>query len=156
LLGVYLAGQPVIWRQRLLLGLLSVPLFCLLTYLIYWYMLDDPHNYDWVSSPPLFINIRHFGAVLTLSFPIGLWLLTLNGKHSKTIAFLCLTILWALLFWTGGRGPVLAACLISAIFLFLNPRVLRPLLFTTFTGLILSQWFTVNNGSMSLFRLFNM
>lgn len=156
LLGVYLAGQPAIWRQRLLLSLLSIPLLCLLTYLAYWHMLDDPHNYDWVNSPPLFINIRHFGAVLTLSFPIGLWLLTLDGKHSKAIGVISLTILWALLFWTGGRGPVLAVGLISAFFLILNPRALRLLLSAFVAGLIVSQWFTVNHESMSLFRLFNL
>lgn len=156
LLGVYLAGQSAIWRQRLFLSLLSIPLLCLLTYLAYWYMLDDPQNYDWVSSPPLFINIRHFGAVLTLSFPIGLWLLTLDGKQSKVAGFISLTILSALLFWTGGRGPVLAVSLISALFLILNPKALWPLLSALVTGLILSQWFTVNHDSMSLFRLFNL
>ena len=119
-------------------------------------MLDDPQNYDWVSSPPLFINIRHFGAVLTLSFPIGLWLLTLNGKSNKTIAITCLSLLSALLFWTGGRGPVLAVALISIIFLAHNRSAIPSLLLAVISGLILSQWFTVNNESMSLFRLFNL
>jgi len=155
LLGIYLANKPFSWTLRLTLSLLVTPLLCLAVYLLNWNLLDEPQNYDWVHSPPLFINIRHFGAVLTLIFPIGLWFLIKQKPSIRFIGIAYLSIIWALLFWTGGRGPILAITLTTIAAIAICGGIAVPILLAALIGLFASQWFAVDDPSMSLFRLFN-
>lgn len=135
-------------------------LLCILSLIVFWNISPNPIKHNWASTLPFFINIRHLGYLAVVAVPIGYWLLDKYSVHNKnsyknTGYIICYLISsWALVFWLGGRGTFLAVTIITVIYTFITLKknikwtILSPLI-----GLLLSQFFIVDNPSLNLFRL---
>jgi len=103
----------------------------------------------WLSRPPLNSNIRHTGYQLEAAIGFFLAFLIKRDKDAS-INFMIITLLITFLFWTGGRGGVIAVY-ISFIFIIfalvankINSRYfLFTILFSTVIGIVLSQLLAV-------------
>lgn len=106
---------------------------------------------------PGFVHIRimGFSLALALAGALGLW----DGASFRERAALavCLAVLWTALFWSGGRGALLAVTAGAGISIFALPRVrgaLLPLVATALAGLALAQMpFMAAEGIGMLTRL---
>ena len=67
---------------------------------------------DWENNPPAFDQIRRFGyyAAAIAGLSIGLFAL----KRSMQLAFVCATLAFGMMFWSGARGAI-AAIAIGAV-----------------------------------------
>lgn len=60
---------------------------------------------------PGFIHIRIMGFPVALALAAGLGLWPGAGARERAALFVCLAVLWTALFWSGGRGALLAVVL---------------------------------------------
>lgn len=153
-LYIYLLIQKMPeYKDAIIYSLITSLLFSLIFYLAVWLLLEDPYNYDWVVSPPFFNNIRHFGYFIATVLPLGYFLLEKETDNSKTIyiALIYLSIAWALLFWTGGRGAFLGVLLATTYYFILSQKNIKWVIFSIVSGAFLSQFFIVKSESLNLF-----
>lgn len=140
--------------------------FCLVCtgIMTYWFLLQDPQQYNWVGMMPHFTNIRHFGyyttaALLFSSFGISLYATDpLRSGKWCYLLFIMQIIAFGFLFWSGSRGSMLgvAAGLFWMGFCLKEWHArLRFGLFTTcffLAGLYGSSFFYVDHGSLGLWH----
>lgn len=133
-------------------------IICILAFAIVWNVSPNPIKHDWASHIPFFVNIRHFGYIPTIALPLGYWLLEKNtiNNHAKTWTFIYLTICWALVFWLGGRGTFLAVTFATILYCYISRQQIKWVLPSIFIGLMTSQLFIVDTGSLNLFRIFDL
>lgn len=81
-----------------------------LVLLSFWNGLDNPYSYSWVSSPPLFRNIRHLGYFLCVGTVIAAWAVFAYSGVRCWLAWGVYLLVVSMLLWSGGRGAFLAAC----------------------------------------------
>jgi O-antigen ligase len=133
---------------------------------VYWNLLPDPENYDWVTMMPHFTNIRHFGHYAAA----GVILMSIGTVRiqEKVVRFqppllffaLLLSVAFGFLFWSGGRGSVLAVAIgLLWIVSFGVQKGQRgqftlTTIFSASIGWLLSSFFAVQNMSMGLFNSF--
>ncbi len=141
-------------RELLFISLLSAAAVTLLGFSIQWLASDSPETYPWVNHAPFFTNIRHAGAVINMLLPAGLYLFY-RKKTLNIAGFTSVSLLWALLFWMGGRAPVLSSTLVTLTAIILFPHDRLKLITAVVTGLLLAQYFMTDSPSMQLFRLFH-
>jgi hypothetical protein len=154
-LSIYLLiQQSPEYKAFILYSLILSLLFTLVIYLGLWFTLDSPYNYKWVGSSPFFNNIRHYGYFIATALPLGYWLLESNigGKNKKYTAIIYLSLAWALLFWTGGRGALLGVFFATACYFIISQKNIRWVVLSILLGGILSQFFIVKSGSLNLFH----
>jgi O-antigen ligase len=81
---------------------------------VYWNLLPDPENYDWVTMMPHFTNIRNFGdyaaaGVILMSVgTVRIQEKVVRFQPSLLFFALLLSVAFGFLFWSGGRGSILA------------------------------------------------
>lgn len=150
-----LSKQPDL-INLLLRAIVAAVLLCLAAFILYWNLLANPVKHDWVSDIPFFVNIRHFGQLIAVAVPLGYFLLHQYSKDKKNthwvIGYLILS--WALVFWLGGRGTLLAVSITTILHAFINTQHWKWLILAPIVGLILSLFFIVDNPSLNLFRHF--
>ena len=154
-LFIYLLIQKMPkYKTTIIHSLIISLLFVLVIYLGAWFALDDPYNYEWVGSAPFFNNIRHFGYFIATVLPLGYWLLERKVDNKKTtyISLTYLSLAWALLFWTGGRGALLGVIFATACYFIISPKNIKWVITSIILGGILSQFFLVKSGSLNLFH----
>jgi hypothetical protein len=137
-------------------SIVAAVLLCLLAFVVYWNLLSSPVKHNWGSDIPFFVNIRHFGQLITVAVPLAYYLLHKYTSDKKNthgiIGYLILS--WALVFWLGGRGTFLAVVITSILYIPIACKSARKwILITPFIGVILSQFFIVEHPSLNLFRL---
>jgi hypothetical protein len=131
-------------------------LLCLFAFVVYWNLLSNPIKHNWVSDIPFFVNIRHFGQLITVAVPLGYFLLHQYTSDKKNTHWIIgyLILSWALVFWLGGRGTFLAVVITSILYIPIACKSARKwILITPFIGVILSQFFIVEHPSLNLLRL---
>ena len=135
---------------------------------VYWNFIPYPEHYDWVTMMPHFTNIRNFGhyaAAGTILSSIGsVWMTHEWQKSRRKLIQLTLfstqTIAFCFLFWSGGRGSVIAVGLGILWFLFWGVARNKRWIFALMTtlsgcaGFILASFFTVQNLSLGLLNMF--
>ncbi|MCW7754188.1 O-antigen ligase family protein [Desulfobotulus sp. H1] len=134
--------------------------------IIYWNIIPDPRNYDWVLMMPHFTNIRHFGYFVTaivLLSSVGALHIAWGEKSYLPIriSFSLVQILgFSFLFWSGSRGGILAATAgLFWIIMFVQGKIhkWRFFLWTLFfmsLGLLFSSFFAVTNTSLGIMSAF--
>ncbi|WP_353387407.1 O-antigen ligase family protein [Halopseudomonas sabulinigri] len=75
---------------------------------VFWISLDNPVSYSWFSAPPLFQHIRHQGYLLC-GLAVGSVFMFLQRGRLAPICLAVVFLVFALLFWNGGRGAILGA-----------------------------------------------
>lgn len=122
--------------------------------IFYWNILPDPHQYDWMTMTPNFINIRHFSHYCTalLIFSTA-FLLNGSEKHiSKVGSFLLLSLCWSFLFWSGGRAGIGSAAvgLFFVYLIFDKKKYSIPIIIilSCMVGYLLSDAFAVENRAL--------
>lgn len=166
-LYIIIRQQPQL-INLILKAIIGAIFLSLLAFIVYWNVSDDPIKHDWVSDIPLYMNIRHFGYLATISVPIGYWFLqqqaeqhllgSNKNKHSNKNVYIILVYLilsWALIFWLGGLGAFLAVLITSIFYGSIERSHIKWILFTAISGLGLSLLFIVDNPSLNLFRHFD-
>lgn len=129
-------------------------LFCIIIFLGYWQLLSNPQQHQWINNIPLFLNIRHFGFLVTAALPLGYWLLEeYPNSNKKLFIYTYLSIAWGLTFWLGGRAAFISLMIVTVIYCFLSRHQTKVIISTALIGLSLSQIFTVDSASLNLFRL---
>ena len=113
-------------------------------------------EYPWTTGIPFFSNIRHWGYLQVIALPLSYYMIL--SKNTKIYGLAAFTLIWASIFWAGGRGTFLTACIIS---LLVFPWILKPKLKIYLTSLILiglalilSIITDVNHPSLSIKHLF--
>lgn len=134
--------------------------------IVYWNLLPDPENYDWVTMMPHFTNIRNFGdyaAAGVILMSLGtVWIQekAVRFKPFLLLFILLLSMAFGLLFWGGGRGSILAVAtglLWLVSFGAQKGKRGQFALLTTLSasiGWLLSSFFAVQNMSLGLFNSF--
>lgn len=108
-------------------------------FVLLWALLPSPEALNWTVEMPGFSNIRHFGfyLVAAVAFVSAPLLLREKGYKPALWAFIVLTIVWAFLLWTGGRGALIS--LAASIFLLavfgLVPGIVRLLFVNGLAGI---------------------
>jgi len=129
--------------------------------ILQWHVMRNPFNHDWVSCVPFFSNIRHLGyhavgALIYSAYP----LLSLKFSPKRIIiVFFSLSFCWAFLFWSGGRGALLAAiCGFAAIIYLMDKqhrsKLLGVVFITALVGLWASSYYDVSTRSLGFFNAF--
>ncbi len=130
--------------------------------IIYWNFVLDPEHYNWVAMMPHFTNIRNFGhyaAAVTILSAIGPAWMTHQRRESPfkampPILFVIQTMAFGFLFWSGGRGSIIAVATGLLWLFFFAAKTKKKWLFTLLTtlsggtGFILASFFSVENRSM--------
>lgn len=79
----------------------------------------DP-DYSWVNGIPGFANVRHFGFYAMSALAASLVPLLkrdFDGRSRTGLTqIFAVTMCWTMLFWAGGRSPILSVLVIAAIF----------------------------------------
>lgn len=154
-LYIYLLIQKIPeYKTTIIYSLIISLLFSLIIYIGAWFALEDPLNYDWVGSAPFFNNIRHFGYFIATALPLGFWLLEKRSGSQKSIlpSLTYLSLTWALLFWTGGRGALLGVVFATLCYFIISPRNIKWVILSIIIGGVLSQFFNVNTAGLNLFH----
>ena len=138
------------YKNTIIISLMLTLIASLLFHLFLWNLLADPYTYNWVSDAPFFNNIRHYGYFIATILPLGYWLLETNSLNKKVISFIYLTLSWGLIFWLGGRGALLAVCLITICFCYFSRKSISWVIISIICGCFLSQLFIVESGSLNL------
>lgn len=140
----------------ILKAIVAAVILCLFAFLVYWNLLANPVKHDWVSDIPFFVNIRHFGQLIAVAVPLGYFLLEKYSDEGKKAYWIIgyLILSWALVFWLGGRGTLLAVTITTIFHAFINKQHWKWLILAPIAGLILSLFFIVDNPSLNLFRHF--
>lgn len=160
-LTAYLRARPDRKEKILLLVF-----FGFLTYglLLLVYLLPLPAGNPNDLSPPFpgFSNIRHFGYYAVVGMVTGMALhqsKKFGWKQQETYWFLAATaFLWSLIFWTGGRGPIVALGGAIILLLILR-RVERPRDLLMFLGIamlagaVISLGYNLPNKHFGLLRI---
>ena len=141
--------------KYLIYGVLGAFLYSLFYILILRLAVGDI-EYNWVNNIPFFKNIRHWGYLQIIALPLSYYLI-LNKKNNYS-GFILFTLIWASIFWAGGRGSFITAILISVI---IFPWLLTPK-YSTYSktlicigiALILALLAEVNHPSLSIQHLF--
>lgn len=145
------------YKSVILYSVMISLLFTLVIYLGLWITLEEPYSYDWVSASPFFNNIRHYGYFIATALPLGYWLLEKSDNNNSTSRKLTplvyLSLAWALLFWSGGRGALLGVMIATACFFIIAPSNIKWVLTSILLGGGLSQFFIVESSSLNLFHI---
>ena len=152
ILAIYLSTLGSFWQQTMPLALIIIPFVCLFYFTLAWLVVDNPRTYNWISELPLFINIRHFGAAINLVLPLGFWFVFKENIKLKIFGYIYLSVCWAMLFWAGGRAPVLTSSLVLIFIILIRPSRVFILCAPFITGILISQLFAVDVPGMSIFR----
>lgn len=136
-------------------GLMITLIFYALVYLTLWVILPSPYLFNWVTGAPFVNNIRHMGYIITTLLPLCFIFAHNNKKYDNLIFYIYSSVSWTLIFWLGGRGAFLAVTLTTLVYLIIFPKHTLKTLFTILIGILLSQLFIVQSGSLNLFRLFD-
>ncbi len=141
--------------KYLIYGVLGAFLYSLFYILILRLAVGDI-EYNWTIDIPFFKNIRHWGYLQIIALPLSYYLI-LNKKNSYS-GFIIFTLIWASIFWSGGRGSFITATIISII---IFPWLLTPkhstylkTLMCIGIALILALIAEVNHAGLSIQRLF--
>ena len=141
--------------KYLIYGVLGAFLYSLFYILILRLAVGDI-EYNWTTDIPFFKNIRHWGYLQIIALPLSYYLI-LNKKNSYS-GFIIFTLIWASIFWSGGRGSFITATIISVI---VFPWLLTPkhstylkTLMCIGIALILALIAEVNHPGLSIQRLF--
>ncbi|WP_417317420.1 O-antigen ligase family protein [Emcibacter sp.] len=139
--------------------LLFLPFFFVATFLIS----ANSEAFNWSTDLPAFSNVRH------LSFTMAIVIMLLafarpcmeikDGRYLYIFPVL-LSACWTILFWSGGRGSILATfstlAICTAIFTWRSKKSwIRLNLFAIFTGAFLSILLPAPNDSYGIFRLYD-
>lgn len=142
----YIHYHPAL-AHRALVAIVGSFLFYMAWFCMLWFVLDDPYSYPWGASMPGIIYLRHFGHYASLCFVIslGLFLSRHNGKFYGLNAAVLL-VSATMIFWAGGRAPLLIlSLLLPLLYLscpaFRKPSTLWTVLLVTLAGAWLSSWF---------------
>lgn len=121
---------------------------------------SDPQHFPWLGAMVGFTNIRHFGHYAAIALVAAYLPLLQAGKGERPAlaTWLILTILWGVVFWSGGRGPLLALFGSLAILTLLGLVPLARRLWgvtavTATAGALLSIPLTPPNGSFGFLHL---
>ncbi|PCJ77000.1 MAG: hypothetical protein COA53_01980 [Rhodobacteraceae bacterium] len=129
-----------------------------------WLYVTEGQNseFDWNNRTPGFPSVRMYGYSVEAGLAAALGLFYLSDNKSKLIrtSLIVGTIsLWMLLFWSGGRGALLAllaTCIVVAI---ITPKFVTKmwkfLIATIAVGAGLSLLLPVPSGAYGLLRRFN-
>lgn len=134
---------------------------------VYWNLLPDPKNYDWVRMMPHFANIRnwgHYAAAMTIMSSIGAVSLTnqwdeVRLRGLQLILIGIQTMAFGFLFWSGGRGSVIAVLSGFLWLLFFGVKKNKKWLFVLLTsfsasiGFVFSSFFVVQSMSLGLLNM---
>ncbi|MCD6184683.1 MAG: O-antigen ligase family protein [Deltaproteobacteria bacterium] len=134
--------------------LIAIPLSTLYVEIIFvlFYLLS-PENISsvWLGYPPLNSNIRHTGMQIMagLSVLLAAAIPFASAKKKSLLLVLTTSLLWAFLFWTGGRGAILST-FICSIFILIISFKYYPDFISTFkiisvsmiTGFFLGEFFS--------------
>jgi hypothetical protein len=104
-----------------------------------WYGLEDPFNYPWFNSPPLFLHIRHLGFFLAATSVVLAWAVLRYPGSSRMLFLVALFISLSLLFWTGSRGSSISM-LAAVAFVALKFRGWKLLLLPA--AVVSALWFS--------------
>ena len=120
-----------------------------------WLSLDSPqitNRYFWFRLPPLNINIRITGFLITAAISaLGPCFFQKPHRNAQWIALCFISlILWGFLFWCGGRAAILSVFVAYGflfIILVIKKIPVKTFVITTFLfvfgGIVLSEWFHV-------------
>lgn len=162
LLGVavwaYLTAYPD-WRAKLLrcivLGFLLYGV--VITYVLL--QVSDPGSYPWTAGILGFGNVRHFGHFATIALVAAYAPLVAGGRERRDmmVSFCVLTVIYAFLVWSGGRGPFLGLACAFLILLIArripDPRCLMLASGVAFVlGALISIPFTPPDSSFGALR----
>lgn len=141
--------------KYLILGLICAFLYSLF-YLLLLKIAVGNIEYEWSVDIPFFKNIRHWGYLQIIALPLSFYLI-LKRTHNY-IGFIVFTLVWASIFWSGGRGSFITAFIVC---FFVFPWLLKPRLNTYLAclmcsgiGLVLALAAEANHPSLSIHRLF--
>lgn len=135
-------------------AIISSLLFCLLIFLGYWHLLANPQQHQWVNNIPIFLNIRHFGFIVSAALPLGYWLLEQSpSNYRKVYTLAYLSVAWGLTFWLGGRSTFIGLIIVTIIYCILSRHQTKIIISSMLIGLGLSQIFIVDLPNLNLFRL---
>lgn len=106
----------------------------------------------WLNKPPFNSNIRHTGYQVAAA--ISIFIVFCIQKNERTLLNLIkgitLTILWAFLFWLGGRGAIASTAItviLISIVLYYRSYPLRHftiiISITAISGLFIAEWLAV-------------
>lgn len=154
----FLSSYPHSCRPLLLSIAASITVLALI-YIVLWNILDlDPasERYLWYIEPPLNMHIRIVDFLATPAAVLVVPFFLKRKEEEDTswnqmLPLLCMgSIVWGFLFWCGGRGGILSACvgslMLLSIFKVKGSRILRPavnLVFMAGIGILLARLFAV-------------
>jgi len=142
----YIHHRPAL-AHRALLAIAGGFLFYMAWFCLLWFVLDDPYSYPWGASMPGIIYLRHFGHYASLCYVISLGLfLSKNNDKTSLLSVVVLLLSATMIFWAGGRAPLLILSLLLPLLYLSCPAFRRPsMLFTvlgvSLAGAWLSSWF---------------
>jgi len=159
-LWAFLRAHPG-WRAHLPRAMLLGFLVYAVGITFFLRQVQDPHDFPWLQAMLGFRNIRHFSAYAAMALLAALQpLLAQKRPEPRELAGIAavMTVPWAFLFWSGGRGAFLAVAvtLVGLTVLRLLPRpklCWTVILASAVAGLLVSIPFTPPNGSFGVFRL---
>src|SRR5690606_1950719 len=123
--------------------------------------MPDPVRHNWMADVPYLGHIRRFGiyALACVAFSARALLDPDSSTRSRRWAWAGLTLGWAVLIWSGGRGAVGAGLRVGGCLWALagGRRTSFALAFvaTVVAGTLVSLCFPVENGGGGLWRLLN-
>ena len=147
------------WRTRLIQCIVNGFLLyaVVLTYILF--QVPDPETYPWTAGILGFANVRHFGHFTTIALIAAYapFLRVERGKNGLAVPFCILTVIYAYLVWSGGRGPFLGILCTFLVLLSLGqlPNWRRLMLVSSLAfvlGTTISIPFTPPDTSFGAFR----
>lgn len=129
-----------------------------------WLYVTEGQNpeFDWNNRTPGYPSIRMYGYSVEAGLAAALGLFYLSDSKNKPRQIYLIvgtTLLWALLFWSGGRGAFFALLATSIVVAFITPKFVTKMwkfLVTTITvGAGLSLLLPVPSSAYGLLRRFN-
>lgn len=126
---------------------------CFSVYVSVWVSLDDPHHFDWVYDPPMFVNIRNLGHCLAIGMVCSAWLFFSCRPLGRVSGWAAFFLASAMMAWSGSRGSFMASllglALLGLVFSWReHARLWGVLLGTLLTAFGVASLFAVADGSM--------
>lgn len=119
---------------------------------------SDPFHYDWLHNVPYLGHVRRLGmyALAGVAFSARSFVLSSSSQRFRAWGWMSLTISWAVLFWSGGRGSIVAGLLIGGCLCGLvkgrRAHVAKAFVSAVGVGMVVSLMFPVANTELGIGR----
>lgn len=140
-------------------AVIAAPLlhFPLLVVLYFGYF-DHP-NVNWLGGPVGFWHVRLWGMTLAGSLAMAIGFapqLSQKGMQKQVLYWAAVTLLWAMLFWSGSRAGVLGVCGAYLISLALFWRVMSKTILPFIVTIVIGAGLSVLPGNpLPMYGMFN-